>query len=163
MSLIPLSDPDIAVIRRQYIKDLYVPPVPNVSVAEALSHYNAANRKNFISDDDLKAKAVNVGRAYREEIGGVYDEEMGKQLVGGADETTADTEAMGMQKDAFFRLIRASVLEDMMIDPGFCGSITDNDQRSALFKTWKEQILKDRQFTKNRTTAPFRSIALERY
>lgn len=161
--MLPLTEEQITIIRRQFIRDLYVPPVPGVSPAEALSHYNAANRKNFISDDDLQAKADQVARAYREELGGVYDDEYGKFLGANVPALTADVEAVKLQADAFYRLIRAAVLEDMMLDPGFAGSIADNDQRTAIFGAWKQQIIKDRQFTRVRTSAPFRSLPLERY
>lgn len=159
----PLETGQIEVIRRRYIRDLWKPAVPNVSVAEALSHYNAANKKQFISDDDLQDTASDVGRAFRDELSGVYEDEYSRLRSAGKSDQDADAEATALQNDAFYRLIRAAVFESMMLDAGYTGSIADNDQRTTLFKGWQAQIIRDRQFTRQRTSAPLRSLPLERF
>lgn len=156
-----LSDDDITAIRRRYIRDVYTPAVPGVSAAEAMSHFNIARKAQFIKDEDLQAKADDVVRAYREELAGVYTDQYQKQIAGHASAATADTEATLLQKDALYRLIRAAVFEDMMNDPGFQGSIADEQQRASLFKVWEKQIGKDRMFTRARTTSALRAIPIE--
>ncbi|HEX8851162.1 MAG TPA: hypothetical protein VF761_16675 [Gemmatimonadaceae bacterium] len=158
-----LTSEQIDVIRRQYIRDLWKPAVPNVSPAEGLSHFNLANKRAFISDEGLHAKADQVSRAFRDELSGVYEDEYSRLTRGGVSESVAETDATALQNDAFYRLIRAAVYEDMMLDAGYVGSIADNDQRTALFKTWEKQIIRDRQFTRQRTTPALRSLPLERF
>jgi hypothetical protein len=158
----PLTNDQISIIRRRYIRDLWIPAVPNVSAAEGMSHYNLANRRQFISDPDLSATADDVTRAYRDELSGVYEDEFTRLRASGLADEAADVEATALQQDAFFRLIRCDVREAMMEDPGFQGSIADNDQRTSLFAIWKSKIIRDRQFTRQRTTPALRSLPLER-
>jgi hypothetical protein len=150
---------DIPTIRKQYIRDFYDPGPPIV----ALSYYNKATKTQFISDVDLQAKADAVGRAYADELSGVYTVAYAHQIAGALSPTAADLAALAIQLDAQYRLIRAAVFEDMMLDPGFVGSISDDKQRAALFDVWKHQILKDRQYTKVRTVASMRSLPIDRY
>lgn len=164
MALIPLSDDDVLSFRTLYIRDLFVmadatahPPVIGV----ALSHYNRSVKANWIDDDTLQALAVTVTRAWQGQIAGVYDAAFADARGSGMSDADADAAALAIQKDAFFRLIRADVWERMMSDPGFVGSVTDEKNRAALFSAWKSQIAQDRTFTKTRTSGPFIGIPLE--
>jgi hypothetical protein len=159
---VTLTSDQITTIRRQYIRDLYT-PADGVNPAEALSFYNRATKAEFISDADLQAKADFISRDYGDELSGVYVTAYNHQIAGGASTVDADVTATAVQNDAFYRLIRASVFEDMMLDPGFQGSIADEKQRAGLIKTWQTQILQDREFASERTTAALGSLPIVRY
>jgi hypothetical protein len=157
VTLTPLSDDDIAVLRSAtYIRDFYDPGPPSV----ALSAYNIARKDVFINDDDLNITAELALRTWSAQLSGVYSTRFHHGTTHGEDSSDADVAAALIQKDAFFALIRAAVLENMMIDPGFRGSIADEKIRDKMFELWKDQISRDRTFAVSRTTSSFRGIPL---
>lgn len=158
MSLVPISEDDIDTLRSEtYLRDLYDAGPPVV----ALSNYNVARKAVFIGDDALKAMAELVLREFYDQISGVYDSAHGLSRARGHSEVDANASAAAIQKDAFFALIRAAVLENMMIDPGFRGSIADETLRKDMFKKWDEQILRDRTFASSRTSSALRGIPIK--
>lgn len=161
MALTPLSDADILVLRTMYLRDRYVAPtVSPVAPAIALSHYNTAMKRNYYDDETLRAKAEMIIRQWGPQISGVYWSEYQTRIASQQSDSDADIGALALQQDSFFRLIRASAFEEMMLDPGFRGSIADEKARGAMFDSWKEQIARDRTFTTGRTSPSFRGVRL---
>jgi hypothetical protein len=97
-----LSDSDIVTLRRSYIRDLWIPAVPNVSPAVGLSNYNREVKADFFSDSDLQAKADETIRRFAFELPSIYVAELDWQKAIGTSVTPYLTTAQGSNKDLTF-------------------------------------------------------------
>jgi len=152
-----LTADEILEFRTTYIRDLYT-----ASPLVTLSHYNRAVRAAFFSDSDLETIHDRVQTDYAEELLGVYDTKYNERLEFGDTEEDAATAATAEKTMAIFRLMRAECRQIMMEDPGFVGSVADNEQRAAVFANWKAAIERDRTFVRTRTSSAFAGLQVVR-
>jgi len=102
-----LTADEITLLRRTYLRDLWVAPVPSVSQGVGLSNYNREVKANFFSDADLQAKADEAAVKYSYELPSIYAAELDWQKAIGTDTTPYLTTAQGGNKDLTFTAVNA--------------------------------------------------------
>jgi hypothetical protein len=156
--MVDFTAPQLDEFRTQYIRDKYT-----ASPLVMLSHYNRAIKANFVDDASINAIKARLDVDFAEELQGVWEVKYNERIAFGDSAAAATTSADNEKLQATYRLCRAEIREMMMEDPGFIGSISDEQQRAAIFGTWRDGVQRDRQFVRIRTAAPFSSVPLERF
>ena len=148
-----LNADQITDIRRNWIRDEW----RDSPVFRGMSLFNVATKKEFFTDDQIKAIDDYVSNEYAEELSELEFAKTGERIVVGDDETTAATVSSASRTYARYRLIRAEAWERMVNDPWFRSMFEKKD--SALFDRMTAQIKVDRKFVLGRTglvTVPLR-------
>jgi hypothetical protein len=154
------SNPQMDAFRTQYIRDKFTAATGSAPTV-ALSNYNRSNKAQFVDDATVNAIKARFEIDFAEELQGVFDSKYAERVANGDDDTTATAAATDVRLQAIYRLCRSEVMQMMMNDPGFRGSVADSMERASMFRLWETQIKADRTFVRSRTTGPFASIPVE--